>query len=858
MKKVLLTAIILILFITFHLSLITYPVYADCTPPTDYSSCVDQHPDYNLNIRGWESISGSLNLIPFSHPIDSASPQLSTMSESATQVTSLRQVYDWDWFTNSRGGLISRPSDAPNDFATLVGFAANGNILVPESGYDLGGFEVLVLYATSDQILIKYTLEDSIVTGYAIHFLNINVNPELVAFYNQLNQAGRGELPALVAGEIVGQASGEVWVAIRDTGSFMDPRWINDWWQTNRPGSAVPFTPKTGGVAGISPFTPFDPLVCKPIIGEDYMQGCGSPIEFNQSITYSGSDPNCISKNFEGELRITGFDIPFAEDLADYFAGVLDIDHVSPSTSQIAWRQCLQNPVDCLKKAGVSKKLLDQITQDNLKIAFLEEVIERKAMNQNTRYRDLRLSGMTPEAIRHRFLGIRDKRANKEELTSEDITFLREVWFLIPLFANEESEGSINISGNGISGNVRTSIPDIYRLAKSTEIIQSVLYPDESNIGAYNAPKQTIVIADYKKPPSRLSVLAKNTLSDFLINVGLKKKEASAQEKILLAQNWEACSESGDACATMSIESVSCSGRQCCVVVNGEGYGHANVYINGSHEGVNNRLGPGLRYCVGSPGPNQTFAFNIVVHNLDVVFPDGGHYVISLDCIITTDENGNGSCGGGTIPPADTCPETKENEAILCMDEAEIGPPQTPVCSELENQEYPNVFGNRQFKNDQGCGQSTISLCDPLNPVCPVGSRPVNNGAECDCISTSCSSKTVEFETIANVINDIPFLGLAARATISDKGIFRVFIPWLEQQGYLDFSEDTVVAIHQELDNPLPAEDEANYSLQVTQADSGFSVTTDSSGKLRLLFGKLGTIFNMKEILSENILFPNH
>ena len=43
---------------------------------------------------------------------------------------------------------------------------------------------------------------------------------------------GRARLPALEAGQAFGRArGGEIGVAIRDAGTFMDPRSDKDWWQ---------------------------------------------------------------------------------------------------------------------------------------------------------------------------------------------------------------------------------------------------------------------------------------------------------------------------------------------------------------------------------------------------------------------------------------------------------------------------------------------------------------------------------------------------------------------------------------------------------------------------------------------------
>ncbi len=202
------------------------------------------HPDINIDVRGYESISGYLGLLNY-HPIgsgliDPSAPQLSTLIENNARpaVVALYQMYQWDWNTNQRGNLIRREDygdpTLPQDLATLIALATNSGdkILVPDSEYDIGGgYEVMVLYATADSITIKYTREDNMAYGYGIHLKNFNVDPEVLSLYNTLHAAGRQELPILCGGQKLGTANGSpILVAIRDTGAFLDPRWENDWW----------------------------------------------------------------------------------------------------------------------------------------------------------------------------------------------------------------------------------------------------------------------------------------------------------------------------------------------------------------------------------------------------------------------------------------------------------------------------------------------------------------------------------------------------------------------------------------------------------------------------------------------------
>jgi hypothetical protein len=195
--------------------------------PTDRPA--EEHADLNLVLRSYEVTGAPLGFVEYGPTDDGRAPQLRGLYANATfrGFSQAYRVYDWNWSTNSRGALID---DWP---VTLAGLpAVPGETLhVPGSGYDIGGYEVLVLYATEYRITLKYTREDNVVYGYTLHVEGVCVEPKLLALYREWNANGRGELPALRAHQAFGRAIGnEVGVAIRDTGAFMDPRSHNDWW----------------------------------------------------------------------------------------------------------------------------------------------------------------------------------------------------------------------------------------------------------------------------------------------------------------------------------------------------------------------------------------------------------------------------------------------------------------------------------------------------------------------------------------------------------------------------------------------------------------------------------------------------
>jgi hypothetical protein len=205
-------------------SYITMPI---ASSPSDRPAA--EHPDINLAVRGWVSSSYPLQLVSYGPTEDAKAPQFDDMfaDRRLPVFTSSRNVNSWDWSSMSK-----RPPTEP--YTTLLGLKTTPNEVIgaPDSGYDIGGgYDALVLYAAPTRITLKYTREDNVIAGYTVHIENLCVEPDLLALYNQANAAGRGNLPAVRGGQALGRAAGsELLVAIRDTGTFLDPRSRYDWW----------------------------------------------------------------------------------------------------------------------------------------------------------------------------------------------------------------------------------------------------------------------------------------------------------------------------------------------------------------------------------------------------------------------------------------------------------------------------------------------------------------------------------------------------------------------------------------------------------------------------------------------------
>ena len=210
----------------------TYTTLSVNPPPTDRPAEI--HADLNLSMRGYELTDAFKGLVDYGGSGDGNAPQLPGLfADSRTAaISDVYRVYDWTWACNCRGALLD---EYP---VTLAGLATTPSetVHVPDSGYGIGalgsGYEVLVLYAALDRITLKYTREDNVVHGYTLHVENVCVEPSLLALYQEWNAAGRSKLPALHPGQAFGRAKGDaIGVAIRDDGTFMDPRSHKDWWR---------------------------------------------------------------------------------------------------------------------------------------------------------------------------------------------------------------------------------------------------------------------------------------------------------------------------------------------------------------------------------------------------------------------------------------------------------------------------------------------------------------------------------------------------------------------------------------------------------------------------------------------------
>ncbi len=89
-----------------------------------------------------------------------------------------------------------------------------------------------MIYADAERLVLNFTRSANPIRGYTLYLEGVAVDSSLLGLYQNLNAAGRSNLPAIQPGQGLARTRGtEVKIAIRDAGGFMDPRSRKDWWR---------------------------------------------------------------------------------------------------------------------------------------------------------------------------------------------------------------------------------------------------------------------------------------------------------------------------------------------------------------------------------------------------------------------------------------------------------------------------------------------------------------------------------------------------------------------------------------------------------------------------------------------------
>jgi hypothetical protein len=155
---------------------------------------------------------------------DSNAPRLSAVLKP--DIVTTYAIHDWDWGSNSKGPLIDDGS------AVLIGIETTPGepVFIPFKGQDIfqGKYYATLLYASEDSLTFVYTRRGNVVEGYTVHYLGLQVDPNLLKLFRE---SKGNELPGLTHDVPVGVATDELIVAVRDRGTFLDARSRLDWWR---------------------------------------------------------------------------------------------------------------------------------------------------------------------------------------------------------------------------------------------------------------------------------------------------------------------------------------------------------------------------------------------------------------------------------------------------------------------------------------------------------------------------------------------------------------------------------------------------------------------------------------------------
>ncbi|MEA3396195.1 MAG: hypothetical protein U9R05_01895 [Chloroflexota bacterium] len=182
----------------------------------------ENDPGFNIGLLGWELTAAYKGVVDYGVG-DTAAPKFYYLFADlrTPDFSNVYRLYHGDGTLNT---------DWP---VTVAGLAVTTDEVIhtPDSGYDIQyGYDALVIYASRERIALNYTRGDNLL-GYTVYVDGICVEPSLLALYEQLDAADRYYLPAVRGGQAIGRAwNTEIRVAVRDTGTALDPRGL-DWWR---------------------------------------------------------------------------------------------------------------------------------------------------------------------------------------------------------------------------------------------------------------------------------------------------------------------------------------------------------------------------------------------------------------------------------------------------------------------------------------------------------------------------------------------------------------------------------------------------------------------------------------------------
>jgi hypothetical protein len=212
------------------------------------------NPNYNLTVRGYTNKGDAAAYQYIAGPTDYSAINLTNLWPNRARPSNP--------FTSSAQFTVNTPDGSVSPFwrpiASGLSFGNCQNVVLPSTGLpgspsapacnasqpkheprlinDPPPEQAIVLYAGATTLTLQFTLRDGPIggagSGYTMYLDHIEVNPAIITAYQEANRKGRSKLPALAPNTVLGRAKGTMLViAIRDTNTWMDPRFKKDWWQ---------------------------------------------------------------------------------------------------------------------------------------------------------------------------------------------------------------------------------------------------------------------------------------------------------------------------------------------------------------------------------------------------------------------------------------------------------------------------------------------------------------------------------------------------------------------------------------------------------------------------------------------------
>jgi hypothetical protein len=185
----------------------------------------EAHGDLNLKLRDPQPINADLNLIEINGSgLDPDAPYLASVFKP--DFVRAYTVHDWDWGCDCKGQLLR------DEHSVLLGIRTTPGapVFIPSRQQNVyrGNYYATLLYASEDTLTFVYTRVGNVVRGYTVHYLGLQTDSNLLALFRH---SQGGQLPGLTLYTPVGIATGELIVAVRDNGTFLDVRSRHDWWE---------------------------------------------------------------------------------------------------------------------------------------------------------------------------------------------------------------------------------------------------------------------------------------------------------------------------------------------------------------------------------------------------------------------------------------------------------------------------------------------------------------------------------------------------------------------------------------------------------------------------------------------------